>query len=227
MPTRTGQVFLLSAEDGSQLGSPFQPPLAPGVSYDWRQPAVYGERSDSALVISDGQQKVYLLKRETSPEPHLSAISSVDLKSSPLNTGLAIVGNLAVAGSEDGSLSVFSLPDLSTKQSVNLGAQVVWGPFSIGNIIVLATVTDELICLDDQANIAWRQSLTRGPLAGKPMAQDEELLVAWQIGGLSRILLSDGSEAAFIPLEQPTISGPVPFGNRLIVSTHDGNTACN
>jgi len=221
-PTQTGQVFLYNSEDGQQWGSPFQPPLAPGVTYHWNSPAVYGSGAQAQLVLSDGRKKVYLLSRAATPRPHLTATANVDIGTSPLNTRFAVLGDLALAGTEDGSIAVFKLPTLAPQPSVELQAPVTWGPYTVGQHVVLATATDELVCLGDQAKIVWRQSLAHGPPAGQPIAHDGALVMLWQEGGLSRLQLSDGEEAAYVPLPQPVVAGPVPFGQRLVVSSYDG-----
>ncbi|NOZ40947.1 MAG: PQQ-binding-like beta-propeller repeat protein [Planctomycetes bacterium] len=222
VPTQTGQVFLYTSDEGEQWGSPFQPPLAPGVTYHWQSPAVYGSGENSQLVLSDGTKKVYLLSQADSPQPHLTATANADISTAPLNTRFAVVGDLAVAGAEDGSLAVIELPTLASKPSVKLQAAVTWGPFTVGQNVVLATATEELICLDDQANLLWRQPHTHGPPAGQPIAHDGKLVLLWQQGGLSKINLSGGEEVAYVPLPQPVVAGPVPFGKRLVVSAYDG-----
>ena len=222
VPTRTGQVFLYNSDDGEQWGSPFQPPLAPGVTYHWNSPAVYSSGDNSQLVLSDGSKKVYLLSRADSPRPHLTATTDADISTSPLNTRFAIVGDLAVAGAEDGSLSIFALPSLTSNSSVNIGATVTWGPFTVGQNLVLATATEELICLDQHAKIVWRQPLAHGTPAGRPILHEGGLVLLWQQGGLSRVDLHGGDEAAYVPLPQPVVAGPVPFGKRLAISAYDG-----
>ena len=222
VPTETGQVFLYSSEEGQPWGSPFQPPLVPGVTYHWKSPAVYGSGADSQLVLSDGKQKIYLLAQATSPQPHLQATATADISTSPLNTRLAVIGDLALAGTSDGSLALFALPTLASKPSTDIQGEVTWGPFTVGENIVLATATGELICLDSKAKIAWRQPLAHGPPTGLPVAQDDGLVLLWRQGGLSRLQFSDGLEAAYVPLPQPVVAGPVPFGKRLVVSSYDG-----
>ena len=118
-------------------------------------------------MLSDGKERVYLLARESKPQPHLTAVEAVDLSTAPLNTHFAITGDIAVAGANDGSLSVFELPDLASKPSTNLQALVTWGPFTVGQNILLATAAEQLVCLDDQASIVWQQSLNHGPPTGK------------------------------------------------------------
>ena len=222
VPTQTGQVFLYTSEAGQSWGSPFQPPLEPGVTYAWNSPAVYGSGENAQLVLSDGSKKIYLLSRVAAPQPHLTATASAEISTAPMNTRIAVVGDLAVAGTEEGSLTVVELPTLASKPSVKIQSAVTWGPFTVGQHIVLATATEELICLDDQANIAWRQSLAHGPPAGLPVTHQGGLVLLWQQGGISRLELTSGEEAAYVPLPQPVVAGPVPFGKRLVVSAYDG-----
>ncbi len=222
VPTQKGQVFLYTSEDGESWGSPFQPPLVPGEIHHWISPAVYGSGANAQLVLSDGSKKVYLLSRATSPRPHLTATANADVSTSPLVTRFAVVGDLAVAGTDDGSLAVFELPVLAIKPSVAIGASVLWGPFTVGENIVLVTAAEELICLDHRAKIAWRQPLVHGPPAGQPATRDGSLVMLWQQGGISRIQFSEGKEASYVPLPQPVVAGPIPFGKRWVVSAYDG-----
>ncbi len=220
-PTQAGQVFLYDSA-GNQWGSPFQPPLEPGVKYDWTTPAVYGTGDTSRVVLSDGSKSVYLLERVPSPQPHLAAVESADITTAPLRTRFAVAADLAVAGTEDGSLATFQLPTLAPGDSINLGGLVTWGPYHVDNHFLLATSTEELVCLSDQASITWRTALPHGPPAGQPIAFNGGVELLWQAGGISRLDLSDGKQAAFTPLPQPVVAGPVPFGKRLVVSAYDG-----
>ena len=221
-PTTAGQVFLYGSEQGQQLGSPFQPPLEPGVSYDWQTPAVYGTGDTARLVLTDGVKRIYLLERVATPQPYLTAIESADLNTAPLISRVATLGDMAFAGAKDGSLATFQLPTLAPGDSVELTGQVTWGPFSVGDHLLLATSGEQLVCLDSQGKVSWQISLTHGPPAGEPIAHDGGIELLWQTGGISRLQIADGAEVAFVPLPQPVVAGPVPFGRRLVVSAYDG-----
>lgn len=222
VPTSAGQVFYFASEDGQQRGTPFQPPLEPGVTYDWLQPAVFGSGDSSQLVLSDGKKRVYLLEYVASPQPHLTSVENADISTAPLNTRIAVIGDIAVVGATDGSLSTFQLPTLAPGPSVKLDATVTWGPFVVDSNLVLATSSEELVCLDESGNIAWRKALQHGPPAGKPLAYNGGIELLSQTGGISRVDLASGEESSFTPLPQPVVAGPVPFGRRLVVSAYDG-----
>lgn len=221
-PTRVGQVYLYDGETAKQIGSPFQPPLAADGEYDWATPAVYGSGDSSQLVLSDGVAKIYLLRRADQPEQNLQAETEAKVGDSPLATRLAVAGETACAGTRGGELVRFSLPGLERQPPVELGAAVVWGPFGLGDRLLLTTAKDELLSVDTAGQIVWRQPLTHGQPCGQPLADGDGALVLWRQGGLSRIANDDGTESAHLQLEQSTAAGPVAFGNRLILASSNG-----
>jgi hypothetical protein len=74
---------------------------------------------------------------------------------------------------------------------------------------------------DDMA-IRWRRELLHGELGGRPLAADGAVILLHVEGGLSRVALSDGAEAGFADIGQPAEAGPVPLGERVIVTAPDG-----
>jgi outer membrane protein assembly factor BamB len=227
-PTRIGQVFYFDAAalaatalDGTEDQStyvPFQPPLQARAEHVWLSPAIAGER----LVLSDGREKVYLLQRLAEPQPHLEAQAEMEVGPSALVTPLAVQGDVVVAGTEDGKLARFALPSLQSQTPVDLGANVVWGPYAIGDRFLLATAGDELVCLDSSGAIDWRQPTEVSGPNGRPLLVGDEVLLLWQNNSLSAMELESGQSRAKWDLAQPVVSGPVAFGNRLVVSSHDG-----
>jgi outer membrane protein assembly factor BamB/tetratricopeptide (TPR) repeat protein len=234
VPTRMGQVFYFDAATwngtrgneakgpdaprGQSTYAPFQPALRAGVEHSWLSPATAGER----LVLSDGREKVYLLQRIAEPQPHLEALTEVEVGPSALVTPLAVVGDVVVAGTEDGKLARFTLPSLQSRDPVALGAEVVWGPYAIGDRFLLVTAAGELVCVDSDGEIAWRQPVEPGGPSGRPLRVGEEGLLLWQNGSLSLLELSDGQQRGKWDLDQPVVAGPVAFGERFILSSHDG-----
>jgi hypothetical protein len=174
------------------------------------------------LALSDGHEKLYLLQRMAKPTPHLAAQAEAIVGPAALVTPLAVVGDSVVAGTENGKLARFALPSLELQDSVDLGANVVWGPFGLGDRLLLRTAGDELICLDSSGSIAWRQPALSGGPGGRPLRLDEEVLLLGSRGSLSLIRLSDGQESAKWDLAQPVVAGPVAFGRRFVLASHDG-----
>jgi hypothetical protein len=220
--TNVGQAALLNADDASTVATPFQPELTPGRKYNWLWPAVVGAGAQSQLAISDGVAKVYLVTVEPQPQPHLKAAASVDIGASPLVTPLAAAGSRVFAGNDKGQLASFTLPGLTVNEPIDLGGRAAWGPYAAGDGLLLANEGGELMMVGGDGAIRWRQPLKHGELGGAPLVDEANAFLLYPSGGIARVNLVDGTEAAFADLGQPAVAGPVAFGPRLVVSAHDG-----
>ncbi len=221
-PTDVGQVFLFDADAGESLATPFQPELTPDRQYKWLAPAVAGEGDRSRLLLSDGAEHLHAVEFVAAPAPHLVATMTVDVGPSPLASPLAVVGEKAYAGTEDGRLAAFALPELSAQEPAELGGRVAWGPFAVGDGVLLATDAGELMMVDGDGAVRWRRTVKHGALSGKPLAEGATALVLHGEGGVSQINLAEGKEAGFVELGQPAIVGPLVLGERLVVAAPDG-----
>jgi hypothetical protein len=221
VPTEVGQVALYQA-DGSALATPFQPELTPGRKYEWLRPAVTGTQEQSQLIVSDGVAKLYLVNFELQPQPHLKAAAAADVGATPLETPLAVAGTTVYGGNKKGQLSGFTLPGLTAKEPVDLGGRVVWGPHPTGDGLLLTTERNELLFIASDGAIRWRQPVKHGELAGAPLVDGPSIFVLSRNGGIARINLADGAEAAYSDFAEPAVAGPVAFGPRLVISAHDG-----
>jgi hypothetical protein len=220
--TEVGQVLLFDAANGEKVGTPFQPELTPNQQYKWLQPAVAGSGDDSRLLVSDGAEKLYAVVYKSEPAPHLEAVASIDVGPSPLNSPLAVVGSRVFAGTKDGGLANFSLPELKPGETLKLGGQIIWGPHATPQGLLMALDTSELALVNSEDAIAWRRELKHGPLGGQPLFAGGAALLLHVEGGLERVNLADGAEASYLDLGQPAGAGPVAFGERWMVAAADG-----
>lgn len=221
-PTEVGQVFFVDPSAAAPVGTPFQPELTPDRKFQWLPAIAIGSADDAQLAISDGAERLFLVARVAGPSPHLEMVKSVDVGPSPLATPLAIVGEQIIAGTVDGRLALFSIPDLTPAEPVELGGRAVWGPFPAGDGALLATDADELMMVGRDGAIAWRRELKHGALAGQPLVTGADALLLHAAGGLSKINVADGSEAGFVEIGQPATAGPTPLGERVVVVAPDG-----
>ena len=221
-PTEVGQVYLFDHSTGQQLGSPFQPALAPKETHHWLPPTVYRPDEQSQLILSNGQKQLFRLAYVSEPQPHLNAEIEADVGASALSTQLSALGERICAGTTDGQVALYQMPDLEPLPLVDLGGQVVSGPVAASDFWLMAIDSDELVALGPEGNVLWRQSHGHGPLAGEPLILGSDIFVLFQQGILSRIRVSDGSEQGHIELQQPVLSGPVAFNKKIIVATPDG-----
>jgi outer membrane protein assembly factor BamB len=221
-PTEVGQVFLVDSATGAPAGTPFQPELTPGQKYRWLAAAATGEGDGAALALSDGVERLYLVRQVATPAPHLEMVQSVDVGPSPLVTPLATVGTSVIAGTQDGRLAAFALPELKPAEPVELGGRVVWGPFPAGDGALVATDAGELLLIGADAAIVWRREPEHGELAGRPLVKDGAALMIHAQGGLAQINLASGAETGYAEIGQSAVAGPVPLGERVVVAAPDG-----
>ena len=220
-PSEVGQIFLYGADDASPLATPFQPELTPGRKYGWLPAATIGDGAEAQLVVTDGDVKIYLLKLVAEPEPHLEATASVDVGPSPLVTRIATVGATSFVGNAAGRLARFAAPDLAPGEATDLGGRVVWGPFAVGEGVLLATDANELLLVGVDGAVKWRQPLPHGKIGGEPLIVDGQAYLLHAVG-VSKLALTDGAEAGFVEIGQTLSAGPVPFAGRLVVAASDG-----
>ena len=219
--TRVGELAAYDADSAQQVATPFIPTLEPGAEIDWIVPALHEQDGKQLLVASDGTAHLWLLDLAESPEPHLTALAEATITGGRLKGRLATLENHVFAPAEGGVLQVYALPSLDTLQPVDVGSEVTWGPFQVGGELLLATAAGELVAIDPEGEIAWRQPTQDTPPRGTPLADDDSVLVLGP-NGVRRIALQDGSTQNEAPTGEPAAFGPVGLGNRLIVTAHDG-----
>jgi hypothetical protein len=220
--TNVGQISLLNADDASPVVTPFQPELTPGQEYHWLRPAVAGAAADSPLVISDGPRKLYVINVNAQPQPHLEAIATAPVDGPPLVTPLAVAGDRVFAGTDKGQLASYTLPDLKANEPIALKSRVTWGPYAAGDAVLLGLESGELLAVGGDGAIRWRQPLKHGELGGTPLVDGDHAFLLFRDGGVARIALADGAEAAYAELGHPGVAGPVAFGPRLVIAAPDG-----
>lgn len=220
-PLNIGQVLYLGSPDGQPLAAPFQPPLQPRSEVDYR-PAGVVDGTDRRFVITDGREKIYLVAVVDQPELHLEAVSEGKVDPLPITSPVVVLGDLAIAATEGSHLVRFRLPSLEPAGESSLPADLVWGPYKLGDQAVLATADGQLLAVGPTGEVAWAVKLEQGDLAGGPLGVEGGLLLAFRKGVLERRELADGKVAATLDVAHPLAAGPVPFRGRIVLTTHDG-----
>lgn len=221
VPSTVGQVFYLDAKQGQEAATAFQPELRPGETINWLKPVAASAGNDSFVAISDAVEKLYLLKLEPQPQPHLQAVAAADVGATPLASPLAVLGNQVFAGTSAGRLLSFRLPDLEPGDGISLGGQIVWGPYTTEKGLLLVLDTEELV-LVGEGDILWRQPLTGDLPTESPLISGDTLLLGRRDGRVVKLSLADGSEQATLESNRPLVSGPTAFGSQVAFATSDG-----
>jgi hypothetical protein len=220
-PLDVGQVFYLSATDGSSFATPFQPRVQPGNAMQFA-PAGVIDAAQRRFVISDGREKIYLVAMADQPSPHLEAVAEGGAGPYPIQSRMIVLGDVAIGIGGESHVARFQLPSLEPAGVSNLSAPVVWGPFSAGDAVLLATADGQLVLISPTGEETWRAPLEHGILAGEPMVDNDSILIAFRNGVIERRAKSDGKPLGSVNVEHSLAAGPVNFSQRLVVTAADG-----
>jgi outer membrane protein assembly factor BamB len=216
-PTKGGQVLLLDPASGANRAEPFQPRLQSGVPLAWQEPAVLGL---DEFAVTDGRTNLYRVTIKTQPKLYL-AVADTAKTPEPIVAPLAAVGRVVYAA-DARTLTAYELPKLSRGKQWPLSGRAVWGPRRIGQRVLLATDDDRLFCLTPDQKLLWQVPLAHGPLAGAPAESGGRYVLASVAGTVWTIDAQSGKEAAVEDLGCPLGSGPVPYGDQLLLAGRDG-----
>ena len=215
---RSGQVTLVNPKSGDDMAKPFMPRLEPGEKIDWMPPAV---ADDKSAVLADGRSKLYLLGIKDQPEPNLALLGQTTV-AKPIVSAMAVIGGLAYGADSANVLGGFTLPKLDRGKEVSIDARCNWGPKRIGDVILLATDDDKLLCLDAQAKVLWRSELKHGPLAGAPLRVGGHFIVVARSGVIQRLDAALGEEAGQLDAGCPLATRASLLGDSLLIGGFDG-----
>jgi outer membrane protein assembly factor BamB len=223
LPLDNGQVELVDPGTGERKILPFQPRVEAGRKVQWRRPAVVGAEGKE-FVVADDQGKLYRVGVKDQPQPHLAELAAAQLEMK-IDLTLAAAGDAVYAvvrGPTADTVVAFATADLAAGKEWPLEGRVVWGPESVGAWVLVATDRQGLLCFEAGQKQRWTSPLAYGPLAGRPAVQDQDLILSSLSGVVWRISGNDGKELKKIELGEPLGSGPVAFGNRLLLAGADG-----
>lgn len=219
VPTGQGQVQWVDPATGRPKSAPLQPELQAGDLPEWTTPCVV--EGTRRFAVADRRGILYLAAIAKDPLEHLDIIAQaehVERFASPA----VCLKDRAVVADTSGRILVYPLPNLESVQIMEVDAQIVWGPVRIDHYILMATDNDELICLGETGEMLWRVGMEHGSPAGDPIRVDDRIFFASTGGTVWSVDLDTGKSTGSTSLGQPLATGPVLFGQRLIVAGHDG-----
>jgi len=224
-PWNNGQVLLLDPDSGGHKALPFHPSTQPGQVVKWQRPAVTDDGHE--FVIVNDKRQMFRVEVKDQPKPHLAQVGkpaelNVDIKSPLVAVGNTVYG---VAGKFDQNIVLsYSLPDLQAGKEIQIEGQVIWGPEKVGDVAMLATDANKFVCLAPGGEVRWTAPLEFGPLAGKPLPDGGEFILASQNGRVWRIAGGTGQRVGEPNVAEEAFgSGPIVLNNLLWIHGSDGS----
>ncbi len=220
-PLSLGQVQYLDSESGKELAGGFQPPLPPGARKTWL-PVAPIEGEIPSFVISDGLEKIYLVELD-GDGAYLAAVTEAEVGTTSLATRLVAIGDRVFAGSTDGRLVGFLLPSLEPAERVELQSKAVWGPYKVGDLLVVATESGQLFGVSAGGKQLWQRKSPADDFTGEPLLVGGDMVLTFSSGQLVSLSLADGNTTGIADAKQPFVGGAQLLENRFVVATQDGS----
>ncbi|MHB8867125.1 MAG: hypothetical protein ACYC6N_32585, partial [Pirellulaceae bacterium] len=230
VPLKDGTIVSLDPVSGGPRAQAFHPAVTTGMDTQWNPPAVLeaagaddraGPDNGQEFCIASAGGLMYRVGLRNNSQLTELASRQVD---TPLVGPLAALGAACYATVRSGTTDTvmeLALADLATVQQWPLSARLQWGPYRVGDCILLATDT-ELICFDGAPQPRWKMGLEHVPLVGQALLRDSHLFLAAADGFLLRIDPVSGTVLAAVDIGEPLASGPVVYGDRLLVAGQSG-----
>lgn len=223
-PLDNGQVAVIDPKSGDDLMHPFQPEVKAGTKIQWLPAAVVGTGGD-AFVIADDQHRMFRVSVRPGTPSRLQADKEVVIEAKVVS-GFAAAGDTVYGIVRSGNNEIlvsYAAADLAAGSEWPLDGNVVWGPMSVADSVLLATDRGKLMCFEAGQKKRWETDLAYGPLVGQPLVESGDFLMASVSGTVWRLSAADGSEKAKFDLLQSLGMGVSPFvAGRFLLSGSDG-----
>jgi outer membrane protein assembly factor BamB len=221
--TATASVHVIDPATGLPAVHEFQPTLTAGSEDAW--PRGVFSSTDRQAILSDGKRRLFKLALEPGTPPKLVAAAQADSEIKPAGQ-LARSGDTVFAiqhVSPADEIVAFRATDLtSLADRWPLNGRCVWGPETIGDVVLVTSDAGDVHCLDSEGKQLWQSSLPHGALVGRPAIVKVGLAIASVDGFISILDPRSGQMKHDIELGEPLGRGPVEFGNGLVVLAADG-----
>jgi len=219
LPLDSGRIVLMNWQTGSQLGSPFQPPSSPNTKVKWSQPVTLPADPDQ-VIVADDRKKIYRLR----VGEQVRELASETLES-PLLGPSTIIGDTlfaTAAGPTADFLVSFDAGSLASKSKRLLDGRVTWGPYAVGELVLVRTDDGKLRAFDTVGEPKFDVALPAGPMVDGIAQTPDTLIVCGRNGWVVSLDPTSGQMIGQTDLSQPLSAIAFPVGKRLLVPGMEG-----
>jgi hypothetical protein len=128
----------------------------------------------------------------------------------------------ATRGPNNDTILSFAAADLAAGKEWPVEGRVTWGPEPWDDLVLVSTDRQTLLAFEAGQKQRWTSPLAYGPLVGRPLRVNGNLVLASLSGTVWMISGQNGKELAKADVGEPLGAGPVAFGARLLLSAADG-----
>lgn len=227
--TAKGQVARIDPQSGRIVGTPFLPPVAPGMRLPWFPLTAVGDTgliaAHAEFKTAGGKSASRIFVLDLGNERSVTKVGEIETEL-PLVSPLAVVGNQAIGvlrGEDSDQLfrmPLDSSPTIANSTAIN--ARRIDGPWMVNDLLLVQTDGDELVAFDGEFSVLWKQTIGNVSLTGSPNAVGGGILCTLSNGQLITLSANDGSVVNSIDIKQPLAGSPVVVGQSVWLPGSDG-----
>ncbi len=227
--TEQGLISKLNARNGRIIGTPFLPPVSPGMKLPWHPLVPITETvfaaAHASVHVADSvvASMMYFLSAEN--DDSISKVAELKFDQSIVSAILTDRENVFGVQSDGQTDSLFQVavgnqPTIRATQA--LARRYVAGPWLVGDLILMQLDDDSLTSFDKSLQQKWTLPIGNVQIASIPADRARDLLVVFSNGRLLKLNPDQGTIEKQLELEQPIIGQPMFMGDKVVFRGADG-----
>lgn len=227
--SRQGLVSKIDPKNGRMVGTPFLPPVSPGIEVPWRPLVMI---TDNVLVAAHGSiQKAdrvtgsmmfFLSVEDDQSVKKLSELKFEKSIVSNIPTDRSHVYGVLSDGESDAMFKVAAGNDPSIAAQQDLPNRYVAGPWLADDSILLQLDDDSLTCFDKSFAQKWSLPVGNVQIQSVTQNDNDSLAITMSNGHLLKVDATDGNVNQKLDFGQPVSGSPQVINGKGVVLGSDG-----
>jgi len=227
--SQQGLVSKIDPKNGRIIGSPFLPPVSPGMKVPWRPlvPITSNVFAAAHASVQDASfqmpSKLYFLSAES--DASISKLAELEFAQSIVSAivtdGRSVFG--VKSGEESDTLfqvAAGNSPSISATQT--MAKRYVDGPWLVGEWLLVQMDDDSLTCFDKSLQQKWSLPIGNVQISSIPSDTNGRLMVVFASGRILQLNSGQGTIEKQLELGQPIIGKPMFVGDEIVFRGADG-----
>ena len=227
--SQQGLVSKINSRNGRIVGSPFLPPVSPGMIVPW-QPLVsitdnVFAAAHSAVQDANTQLSSMLYFLSAENEASISKIAELKFDQSivsPIVTDGRDVFGVQSDGKSDALFQVSAGRQPAISATQTMANRHVAGPWLANDLLLVQMDNDSLTCFDKSLQQRWSLPIGNVQISSIPSGTNGELLVVFASGRILKLNAGQGTIEKQLELGQPIIGEPKFMGDTVVLRGSDG-----
>ncbi len=227
--SQQGLVTKIDPRNGRIIGSPFLPPVTPGMKVPW-QPLVpitsnVFAAAHSSVQDANTQMPSMLYFLSAQNDESISKVAELKFDQSIVSAIVTDGSDIFGVQSDGESDSLFQVaagrqPSISASQG--MGNRYIAGPWLVGDLLLVQMDNDTLTCFDKSLQQKWSLPIGNVQISSIPSDTNGGLMVVFASGRILKLNAGQGTIEKQLELGQPITGEPKFIGDSVVLRGSDG-----